>query len=49
MLVTEVQSSMDGKHKEKEMVFKEDENPKWYQNKPQTHEQQSQQTSIQRH
>jgi hypothetical protein len=38
---------MDGN--QKEMVFKEDENPKWYQNKPQTHEQQSQQTSIQRH
>jgi hypothetical protein len=47
MLVTEVQSSMDGN--QKEMVFKDDENPKWYQNKPQTHEQQSQQTSIQRH
>jgi hypothetical protein len=47
MLVTEVQSSMDGN--QKEMVFKDDENQKWYQNKPQTHEQQSQQTSIQRH
>ena len=43
-MVREDQSTMDGNPKE--IVLKEDENPKWYGSKPQTHEQEAQPLTL---